>query len=221
MNKTAYFGNPWIGMFVKTNDKNSLIPIDSMDKLEKAVNDNLKTEIIKVSIADSNLLGVYIAMNSNGIVVPNITEDREIEKMKKCGLNIYKSSENNNAHGNNMAVNDKGGIINPRVSEKERKAMGDALGIELVAGTIAGHNTVGSSCIATNTGFLAHYKTSDEEMKDLKDILKVDGNKGTVNTGTGFVSYGVVVNKNGYIAGEKTTAFELGRLEEALDMIKG
>jgi translation initiation factor 6 len=220
MKKTTYFGNPWIGMFIKTNDDVTMLPVDSMEKLDEMVKDSLKTDIVKVGIGDSNLLGIYVAMNSNGVVLPNVVRDDEAAAMKSAGLNVHVSSEKHNAHGNNIAVSDKGGIINPYIGKEEAKGMEDALGVELVPGSVAGFTTVGSACIATNTGFLAHFKTSEDEMEMLKDALKVDGNKGTVNTGTGFVSYGIIVNKNGYIAGEQTTAFEMGRLEEALGLIK-
>lgn len=220
MEKCTYFGNPWLGMFIKTNDEVTMLPIDSMKKLEDKIEANLKTKILKISAGDSNLLGVYIAINSKGAILPNVMREEEIALVRKSGLNIYVSKDMHNANGNNLAVNDKGGVINPYISNNEVKLMEDALGIELISMHVAGHSTVGSACIATNTGFLAHYKTDEEEMKRLTDALKVTGSKGTVNTGTGFVSYGIVVNKNGYVAGEDTTAFELGRLEEALGLIR-
>lgn len=219
MKRSSYFGNPWIGMFAATNDSITLIPADSMKKFEDVFAD-LGTEIMKVSVADTNLVGLYSAMNSNGIVLPNVANENESMMIKKSGLNVLVSGELNNAHGNNIAANDKGGIVNPRVAAKERKMMEDVLGIELVPMTVAGFHTVGSACIATTSGFLAHYRITDDEMDVLKGIFKVHGNKGTLNTGTGFVSYGAVVNKNGYVAGEASTAFELGRLEEAFGLIR-
>ncbi len=207
-------------MFAKTNDNITMLPIDSMEKFENAIRDGLKTEPLKVSIADSNLLGIYVAINSNGVIVPNVVKDHEILEIKKTGLNVYRSNETNNAHGNNMAVNDHGGIINPEVGIAERKAIGETLGIEMVPMRIGNYSTLGSACIASNSGFLVHYKTTDDEMTGVEDALKVSGNRGTINTGTGFVAYGALVNKNGYLVGEDTTAFEMGRLEEALGMIK-
>lgn len=220
MERCAYFGNPWIGMFIKTNDSVTMLPIDSMKKLEDAAAANLKTSIVKVSAGDSNLLGIYVAMNSNGAILPNVMREEEAAGLKKAGLNVHVSQEKSNAHGNNIAVNDKGGIINPHVDRAEAKKMEDVLGVELVPMMVGAYATVGSACIATNTGFLAHYKAGEDDVRMLRDALKVDGSRGTVNTGTGFVAYGAVVNKNGYIAGESTTAFELGRLEEALGLIK-
>lgn len=219
--RTAYYGNPWLGMFIKTNDSHTMLPVDSMKKLEEAVQETLKTEIIKTGIADTNLIGVYIAMNSNGIILPNVVQEKEIELIKKTGLNVHVSKDRNNANGNNIAANDRGGIINPHVEKEEVKKMGEALGVELVPMSIAEHTTVGSACLATNRGFFAHFKTTDDEMKNLKGIFGVHGNRGTVNMGTGFVSYGIVVNRNGYIAGEASSAFELGRAEEALGLIEG
>ncbi len=220
MRQTSYFGNPWLGMFIASNDRHSLIPVDSMKKFEDAVCEGLKTEVIKVSAGESNLLGIYIAMNSKGIVLPNIMRETETPKLAGLGLEMFVSEEKNNAHGNNIALNDKGGIINPDVAPEHRKAMEDVLGIELVPMTIAGSFTVGSACLVTNEGFLAHYKASDDEMAQLKSALKVSGSKGTVNTGTGFVSFGAVANTKGYLAGEATTAFEMGRIEEALGLIR-
>jgi translation initiation factor 6 len=220
MMKTSYFGNPWIGMFIKTNDRTTLVPIDSMEKFDVAVRESLKTETIKIGISDSNLIGVYVAMNSSGIILPNIVAEREVELIRKSGLNVHVSAERHNAHGNNIAVNDKGGIINHNVERHEAQKMEDVLGVELVPMSVAGFSTVGSAVLATNEGFLAHFKAAEEEMAALSQALKVSGRKGTVNTGTGFVGYGAVVNRNGYIVGEDTTPFEIGRLEEALGLIR-
>lgn len=218
--KLSYYGNPWIGMFIKTNDEITMLPVDSMKKVDEVIETTLKTKPVKIGMGDSNLLGVYVALNSNGVVLPNIVKQEEADILKKMGLNVLISSGKFNAHGNNIAANDKGGIINPNVEKEDAKKIADTLGIELVPMLIADFSTVGSACIATNTGYLTHFKASDDELGQLKDIFKVSGNKGTMNTGTGFVSYGAVVNKNGYIIGDSTTAYEIGRLEDALNLVK-
>jgi len=218
--KAAYFGNPWLGMFIRTNDKHTLLPIDSMDKLDSVVRERLGTTTLRLNISDSNLLGVYVAMNSNGIILPNVAREEDIRKVKELGLNVYVSADKHNANGNNIAANDRGGIINPYIERDEARRIGDALGIELVPLSIAGFSTVGSACVATNNGFLAHFRASDDDMAALRDALGVQGSKGTVNTGTGFVSYGAIANGKGYVVGEDTTPFEMGRLEEALGLIK-
>lgn len=216
----AYLGNPWLGMFVTTNDVVTFIPHDAQPSLAEKAEKYLGTETKPVNVGDSNLIGLYLAMNSNGIILPNIASDEEIENLKKTGMNVYRSGTKLNAHGNNIVINDKGGVVNRNVPPEEVKKMGDALGVELVPCSIAGYSTVGSVCMANNKGFLSHFRTSSEEMGLLSDVLKVPGYMGSVNTGVGFVSYGVVANNNGYITGLNTTAFEAGRVEEALGFLE-
>ncbi|MBU0586640.1 hypothetical protein KJ780_03940, partial [Candidatus Micrarchaeota archaeon] len=143
MHKTAYYGNQFLGLFYKANNELALVPVDAQDKNIDAVRDALGVECVQTSIAGSNLIGLYTAMNSNGVILPNVTDEKEIAKLKQSGLNVYVSAELNNAHGNNLCVNDKGGIINPRVDSAEKKSMEDVLGVEIVAMSIAKYPTVG------------------------------------------------------------------------------
>ncbi|MDO8553287.1 MAG: translation initiation factor IF-6 [Candidatus Micrarchaeota archaeon] len=219
MKLCSYFGNPWIRLYTVTNNETTLVPIDMEETAVKLFEENLKTTVTRATISDSNLLGLYTIMNSKGIVLPNVANANEVALIKKTGLNVYVSSDTQNAHGNNTVVNDHGGIVSPYTDKHEKKKIEDFLGIELVEKRIAGYSAVGSACIATNKGFLAHYGTTEEDLLELKRIFKVSGSKGTVNLGTGFVSVGVIANIKGYVAGDKTTAFELGRVEESLGFL--
>lgn len=216
MFRTAYYGNPFLGLFFKANDEIVLAPIDVQEKNLGAIESGLGVETVRLSIGTSTLLGVYVAMNNNGIVVPKIIEENEVAILRKKWLNVLVSPELNNAHGNNLCVNDKGGIINPHVDSAEKRKMEDALGVELVPLSIAKYTTVGSACVASNKGFLAHYAAGEDEMKAIEGVLKVPGDRGTVNTGVGFVSTGVVHNSRGFVAGDASTGFEIGKIQAAL-----
>ncbi len=218
--KTSYFGNSWLGMFILTNDKFSLIPLDAPEKVEKAVS-VLGTEVIKTTIANSNLLGIYGVMNSNGLILPNLCTERELKLLSELDINIYVSQDKHNAHGNNIAVNDRGGIINPHIPKEEQKRMAEVLGVELLPMHVAEHSTVGSCLLVTNKGVLINYKATETTVESIKNALGVYGNRGTLNMGSGFVGYGAIANSNGYVVGEESSPFEMGRLEEALDLIKG
>lgn len=219
MLRTSYYGNSFLGLFFKANNSIALAPIDAQDTSIAAIEGELGVKCIKTLIGGANLAGIYTAMNNNGILLPNVVQKEEIALLKKEGLNAYVSAELNNAHGNNLCINDKGGIINPFVDSAQRKKMEDALGIELVPLSMAKYTTVGSACVASNKGFLAHYATTDDEMKAIGDALKVQGDKGTVNTGAGFVSAGVVHNDRGFVAGVASSGYELGKIESALGYI--
>jgi len=219
----TYYGNSWIGMFIRSNNSITLIPVDSLDIVKKTTAHFLKTKVFATSIAQSNLIGVYVAMNDNGIILPNVVTEEEIDFiksiMKESGANVYVSKEKHNSHGNNIAVNNKGGIINPDISASERKKMEEVLGVELTPTKIAAYSTVGSNCIVSDRGFLINYTASEDELKFLEKIFKVKGERGTMNTGSGFVGYGAIANAKGYVAGEASTAFELGQLVNAMDFV--
>ncbi|MFH2105868.1 MAG: translation initiation factor IF-6 [Candidatus Micrarchaeota archaeon] len=219
MKTGIYYGNPWLGLFIRSNNKLSLVPADCPEKLGQKIKESLKTELVHTTIGNTNLIGAYVLMNSNGIVLPNITTQAEIKMIKQLGMNVHVSSEKNNALGNNIAVNDKKGIVNGFVNMEEKKKIEDVLGVELIETKIAGHSTVGSCCICNNKGFFTNYAANDKELEFLRSVLGVDGNKGTVNKGVGFVSVGLTANDKGYVAGEETTAHELGRIEESLGFL--
>jgi len=221
MRKTAYYGNEWIGMFIRTNNSRTFVPIDSSKKMIETIVENLKTECIKTTIADSSLIGAYTLMNSNGIIIPNIVYQKEIDLIKKeTDLNVYMSKDKHNSIGSNIVANDKGGLINPDMNKTEKKKIEDALGIELVPTKIANYSTLGSIIIANNSGFLTTFRTERDEMKIIEDALKVKGLSGTINMGVGFLSIGVVENDNGYIVGRSSSSYEMGRIEEALEYLK-
>ena len=218
--KAAYYGNPFIGLFFCTNGKHTLFPIDTKESLVGEVCSSLGTSPVMANIHGHNLNGVYVAMNANGMVLPPQVSGEEKRLLEKeTGLAVYVSGEKMNANGNNIAMNDMGGLINPNVSEKERVAMEECLGIELVPFTVAGFSTMGSLCVANNKGFLSHYAASEREIAEMGEVLRVKGMPGSINMGTGFIGIGLLATDKGYFAGEATSPFELGRVEEALGLI--
>lgn len=217
--KAAYFGNPFVGIFAATNNGHTLFPHEAPESFVRKVCGALGTNEVRCSIGESNLNGIYAAMNSNGIVLPYMDGEAAGKIRMETGLEVYVSSEKMNAHGNNIAANDKGGIISERVHAGERKRMEECLGVELVPMRIGGYSTVGSLCVANNKGFIVHYGAGEEELGELEGIFRVGGMRGTANMGTGFVSVCMLANDKGYIAGESTSAFEMGRVEEALGFL--
>ena len=89
----------------------------------------------------------------------------------------------------------------------------------MVQRNMAGYATVGSCLFATNKGFAAHNRATEEELKELQSILGVPGANCTLNTGVAFVSLGVVANSKSAIFGESSTGFEVGRVEGALGLV--
>lgn len=213
------YGNPFIGIFCKTNDSLTLLPKNISAKFNSACEKILKTEIAYVSIADSDLLGIFTAMNSNGIILPQFTYGDEKMKIKKTGLNVSTIEGRYSAVGNNILVNDKACIINPDIDNEDKKRIEDCFDVEVVRRKIGGYSTVGSTCVVTNNGFLAKNDVKDDEIAFLEEFFKVKGGTGTANMGVSFVGLCIVANVSGFIAGELTSGFELQRIMEALSFI--
>jgi translation initiation factor 6 len=222
MNKASMYGNPFIGIFSKTNDALSLIGKNVSDKFIQNL-EVLKTDIIKISVLDGNIIGFYAILNNKGILVSHLASEDEIGLIKKAGNNlglgfgVIKSKQN--AIGNNIAANDFGAIVNSDIEGPEIREIKDVLDVEVVKSTVAGYKTVGAVVVATNKGFIAHPKSSKEELDLMSSLFHVDGGIGTANTGVPFLGISIVANKNGFIVGDLTTGYESGRINDCLGFL--
>lgn len=213
-------GSPNIGVYTLTTDLYTMIPIEISDTKTEKIKRYLNTNIIYASIGDSTLLGVLSTANSNGIVVPYYTHDEEIDQIKKAvDVNVIRINCNKTALGNLILANDRGAVIDPELIKEKRavKQVEDALGVEVVQGTIVGLPYVGSLAVATNKGVLAHPMLREDERKLLEDVLKVPVGVGTVNRGVPFVASGLMANSFGVLAGFITTGPEIVMLSNSLD----
>jgi translation initiation factor 6 len=218
LSKSTNFGNPHIGLFARVSDKLALVDASASPKLINAVG-NLGVPAIKITLgASSGLVGIYSCMNSNGVVVPDFCSKEEMVALKGHGLNIVTLPGKYCAAGNNISANDYGAIANPELSASVTKEISDALGVEVVRGRVAGYTTCGSAVIATNKGFAAHNRASEQELKEISSILRVPGQNCTLNTGVPFVSICAIANSRGAVIGEASTGFEAGRLVSALSL---
>jgi len=214
--KVSMFGNPFVGIFAKTNDKITLAGKTVSDKFIRSL-EVLGTEVIRLSINDCYLIGLYSAINNKGMVFSQLASEIEVKDIKASDYNIVRCKLT--ATGNNIVANDYGAIVNPDTEESEIKKIKDALDVEVVRSTIAGYKTVGAMVLVTNKGFIAHPKISASEIELLKSIFHVDGGVGTSNMGVPFPGISIIANKNGFIVGELTTGFETGRINDCLGFI--
>ena len=212
--QTSVNGEDFVGLLGLATDKYALISTGFKDARI------LEVPTVKTNIYGTNLLGLFCAGNSNGLLVPYFVENEKIHWIKKqlkehgVDINIQKVNDNYTALGNLVSTNDKAAIISTEF--KHHKVFEDALGVEAVKRDIAKHKEVGACCKATNKGFLAHAEADVDELKEIEKILKVPGREGTINFGFPFVGSGQVANSYGYITGLRTSGIELGRIDDAL-----
>ncbi len=218
MRLSHYNGNPYVGVYCAANEELGFVPRDVSENLVNDIKVALNVQIIKCNIAGTNLIGSLLSMNSFGAVVSNMTTDTEVEYLSRY-ISVYRIQDKVNASGNNILANDNGAIANPDLAKKTVRSIEETLGVEVVQSAIAEHNTVGSVCVATNKGVLCHPATRPEEMEIIRQAFKVPAAIGTLNYGAPMVGACMIANSKGAAIGYKSTPIELGRVEDALDLI--
>lgn len=217
LSKAANFGNPHIGLFARASDRLVLADASSSPKFLSSLA-SLGTPAVLATFGGSGLAGIHAAMNSHGLVLPEFCSMEEIGLFKSHGLEIAPFPGKYCAAGNNIAANDFGAVANPHLPRELVEKARDALGVEVVRMQIGMYSTVGSMVIATNKGFACHNRATEEELKELQSILRVEGQNCTLNAGVPFVSICATANSRAALVGESSTGFEAGRLAEALSL---
>ena len=208
-------GSPNIGVYATVNESLSLIAANSAPGFVEDVETVLGVETILTTISGSFVLGSLVRMNSNGAVVTGMIEETELKRIKEK-IRVTVLPDKVNAAGNNILANDNGAIINPNLSPSAEKRIADALGVEVVRSAIAGYDTVGSACVATNKGCLCNVNATEEDLKLIHDVLKVEPKKGSVNHGSKYIGAGILCNSKGALIGDETTPIEMGKIEDGL-----
>lgn len=205
-----YYGDVNIGFYGKASDKLFI------SSFEKDFSNIFNVPSKRITIGGTEFVGLFSAMNSNGIVLPFIVRDEEMEEIKKFGLDVLVLKEKFTAIGNLIVVNDKGAIVSDLLSKKSIKSIEDVLKVEVVQASLANSKVVGSVCFATNKGAVLHREAREEDVELVKDVLKVEVERGSVNFGSPFVASGIIANSYGALIGSKTSGYELDFIIRAL-----
>ncbi|MDE1825873.1 MAG: translation initiation factor IF-6 [Candidatus Micrarchaeota archaeon] len=213
-------GNPFIGAFGVATDKFAIVTQNISKGKEQMLRDALGVEIVKATIDNSHLVGIYVACNSSGILLPVTSEHSEIERIKEQikGMEVEVLKTDMNALRNNILANDRIAVLNPEYTQKEEKMIADVLRVETVRRDIGGFNTVGANNILTNKGAVLNNRVNEDEKKELEELFKVEAEQSTANLGSLAIGLSVLANSSGVAVGGKTTGFELARITNALNL---
>jgi translation initiation factor 6 len=212
--------NPNLGVYCRTNDKILFTKKGLPKKIKKKLIQALNVEIIELTIADATIIGSLLTINSKGAIVTDFIDSKNLKIIEDQGLNVYIIEDIINAAGNDVLVNDYGALVHPDIKDKTIKKISETFKVPVSRGTIGSLKTVGMAAVVTNKGLLCHPKTTDEEKEQLKKVFNVEVMIGTVNHGVPMIGSGLVANTKGAVVGGLTTGIEMGRIEEALNLIK-
>jgi translation initiation factor 6 len=216
---TTFGGDPNIGVFARVIGDIAIIPPESPVEFRDAVQHALDVEIIPTLIQGSAIIGSLLCGNSRGIIVSGLATDDEIARFSEH-REVMRLSETMNAAGNVIMVNDTFAAIHPDMPPEVATAIGEFLKVDVIHLTLGGVKTVGMAGVATNKGVIVHPRATAQQIARLEEVAKVPVGTGTINMGSGLIGTGLLVNERGYIAGNATSGFELGRIEDVFGFLE-
>ncbi len=220
MERTITFdGDPNIGVFARVVGDIAIIPPDSTPEFRHAVKESLNVEVIETTIQGSSIIGSLVAGNSRGVVVSGLATEEEIGKLAKH-RKVFLLSDTMNAAGNVIMANDTFAAVHPDMPESVAKAIGEFLEVEVITLVLGGVKTVGMAGVASNKGVIVHPRATAAQIKKIEDVAKVPVGTGSINMGSGLIGTGLMVNDTGYLAGNATSGFELGRIEDVFGFLE-
>lgn len=214
--KYDIYRGPNIGIYTKTNDSFVFLPNGFAKEKSDTLAKYLKTEILITSIANTRLIGIMMALNNNGILLPSTASEHELQFLKKeTGLNVEILDTKHNALGNMIATNDSGAIVSPSIPKESLKKIQDVLGVEVLQKRVAGYHQVGAMLVSTSHGGIIHPETDDDDIRIISNVLKTEIEPATINGGIPFVGSGVLANNNSVVVGSFTSGPEIMMLTRA------
>jgi translation initiation factor 6 len=220
MERTITFdGDPNIGVFARVLGDIAIIPPESPAEFREAVRQALDVEIISTTIQGSAIIGSLVSGNSRGIIVSGIATEDEIAQFSDY-REVMLLNETMNAAGNVILANDTFAAVHPEMPSDLVKEIGEFLKVEVITLTLGSIKTIGMAGVATNKGVIVHPRATAQEIARLEAVAKVPVGTGTINMGSGLIGTGILVNERGYIAGNATSGFELGRIEDVFGFLE-
>lgn len=211
------YKSPNLGLFTKTNDRLIILPHGfAKTKAAKLMEYLQIDEKTYTSIANTRLIGVMTVLNNNGILVPGITSDEEVQSLREAsGLNVERLRSKFTAIGNLISSNDNGALTSPLFKGEVDRQVQDVLGVPVHGMMVGGYVQTGSMVVTTNNGAVVHPKATEEEIKIISEVLHVEVEPVTVNSGIPFLSSGIVANSKSVIVGSLTSGPELIMISRA------
>jgi translation initiation factor 6 len=179
------FGTSSVGVFLATNNSVTFLPPDVPEKIDDLVRGTLRTSIARFTIAKSPLLGVFIVVNDNGVLLSPLALEDEVKLFKSLGLNVEMLNTKYTAVSNLILANNKTALVSPLLEPQLRKVVADVLGVEVIVDTVANNPLV------DDNGVLLSPLALEDEVRLFKSLGL---NVGVLNTKYTAISNLILAN---------------------------
>jgi translation initiation factor 6 len=220
MERTITFaGDPNIGVFARVLGDIAIVPPESPEEFKTAIRDALEVTLVETTIQGSAIIGSLVAGNSRGVVVSGLATEEEVDRLAEH-REVLLLTESMNAAGNVIMANDTFAAVHEDMPTELSQVIGEFLGVDVIHLTLGGVKTVGMAGVATNKGVIVHPRATERQIAMLEEVAKVPVGTGSINMGGALVGTGLLVNEKGYLAGNATSGFELGRIEDVFGFLE-
>lgn len=220
MLRATVAGSAYVGVFVSVLGDTALVRSDIDEGTRTQITEELDVSAIQTMIGGGTTVGSLVAGNRSGAVVSRQITSYELQQLEEhLDRPIERLPGRLNAAGNLILANDNGAIAHPELGEDAIDVVRDVLDVPVTRASIGGIKTVGMAAVCTDVGALCHPQATEAELELLDEELGVHADIGTINHGSPLVGSGLLATTEGYVVGERTTGPELGRIEDALDLI--
>lgn len=216
---TDFEGNPNIGIYMYANDKFCLVGPKISEIKKKEIEKTLKVPVYNLTVLGTELIGVFLTGNNEFLMAPEMHdfEKKEFEKIcAKHDVKLIVLNEIQNTFGNNICVGDGEILINPDYLKKFEDDVKKKTGFKTIKIKNDEFKAVGSTCRFLNGKYFISQQYKEAEVKTIIDKI---GGVGTINSGSNFISSGVVGNSFGVIIGSMSSTVEIQAIVENLDYL--
>ncbi len=211
--------NPNIGLYIFANNKLCLVGKDLEEKRKKEIENTLQVPVYNISILGTELAGVFICGNDDFILIPDCYdyEEEELKEIcKKHDIELKKISSKINTLGNNICISDKFIIVSKSFDSKKLEEIAKKKKLKITKIPNIEKGGAGSIIRYANSKF---FVSQELDEKDVEEFIDEIGSIGTINSGSIFVSSGIIANSNGLIIGKNSTSIEIQNIVEGLDFL--
>lgn len=209
--------NSNIGLYMFVNDKFCLLGKEIDDKKKDDIEKILGVPIYITPILNTELVGIFISGNNDKLFIPELL-DFEKSKLeiiaKKHEVEIIELKEKINTYGNNMCVGNEEILISDEYNNNFVEFLKRKSKMSIIKVGTDEYKATGALCRFMDNKYFVSQELNEGNFK--KIINKISG-VGTINSGSNFISSGVVGNKNGILLGTLSSTIEIQNIVEAFD----
>jgi len=205
-------GNAEIGAYVRMTNKYIIVGRSRTQNVLNFFLENFDCPVVETTINTIRTVGSQCVGNSRALILPDTCTDQELQHIRNSlppGIKVVRIQERLNCLGNIILCNDHACLVTSEIEEENIKVLEDVLEVPVYRHTIGPESLVGTYAVVNNQGMLTGPNVSEEQLRELSQIMSLRVIAGTVNAGNPAVGAGMLVNDWVHITGSRSTNVEV------------